>query len=261
MEFVFDLPAIPLALAIVAITCLLALGGLIGFRRYVLPHLRFTETDTNISVAMIPSIMVIYGLVMALISVHVWEANQQVQAITSQEATTLSALYRDASEYPEPTRSEIQDAIRGYMEYVIREAWPLQRKGIVPTGGVQLAYRIQRAITTFEPTTESQKILAAETFSTYNRMVEHRRMRLDSVETHLPVEMWCVILFGAAICFITSYCFAGADSRVHGLLVLLLAVFVGLLIFLTAALDRPFRGDLGISSHPYELVYEQLMRR
>ena len=261
MDFVFDLPAIPVALAIVAIMCLLALGGLIAFRRFALPHLRFAEPDTNISVAMIPSIMVIYGLVMALISVHVWEANQEVQAITSREATSLSALYRDADEYPEPTRSQIQEAIRGYTEYLIREAWPQQRKGIVPTGGVQLAYGIQHAITSFEPTTEGQKILAAETFATYNRMVEHRRMRLDAVETHLPVEMWWVILFGAAICFITSYCFAGADSRVHALLVLLLAVFVGLLVFLDVALDRPFRGDLGISSRPYELVYEQLMKR
>jgi len=97
MDFVFDLPAIPLALALIVIMCGLALGGLICFRRYVLPRLHFVQTDTDISVALVPSIMVIYGLVMALISVHVWEANQDVQSITSREATTLAALYRDAS--------------------------------------------------------------------------------------------------------------------------------------------------------------------
>jgi hypothetical protein len=26
------------------------------------------------------------------------------------------------------------------------------------------------------------------------------------------------------------------------------------------ALDRPFRGDLGLGSGPYQLVYEQLMK-
>jgi len=260
MDFVFDLPAIPLALALIVIMCGLALGGLICFRRYVLPRLHFVQTDTDISVALVPSIMVIYGLVMALISVHVWEANQDVQSITSREATTLAALYRDASEYPEPTRGQIQGAIRSYTEYVIREAWPQQRQGIVPTGGVALVDRLQAAIIGFEPASESQKILAAETFSAYNRMVESRRMRLEAVHTHLPAVMWTVILFGAMICFFTSYCFAGADSRVHALLVLLLAVFVALLVFLTVALDRPFRGDLGISSRPYQLVYDQLMK-
>jgi hypothetical protein len=26
------------------------------------------------------------------------------------------------------------------------------------------------------------------------------------------------------------------------------------------ALDRPFRGDLGISADPYQLIYDQLMK-
>jgi len=43
--------------------------------------------------------------------------------------------------------------------------------------------------------------------------------------------------------------------------VALLATFIGLVIFMTLALDLPFRGDLGIGSQPYQLIYEQLMKR
>jgi hypothetical protein len=35
------------------------------------------------------------------------------------------------------------------------------------------------------------------------------------------------------------------DVRLHGILVLLLAIFIGVIIFMVFALDRPFRGDLG----------------
>jgi hypothetical protein len=50
------------------------------------------------------------------------------------------------------------------------------------------------------------------------------------------------------------------DTRLHRIEVLLLAVFIGLIIFMIAALDRPFRGELGVPADPYQLVYEQLMK-
>jgi len=43
--------------------------------------------------------------------------------------------------------------------------------------------------------------------------------------------------------------------------VTLLAIFMGLVIFMILALDRPFRGDLGLGSEPYQLIYNQLMKR
>jgi hypothetical protein len=49
------------------------------------------------------------------------------------------------------------------------------------------------------------------------------------------------------------------DARLQGILVLLLATFIGLVIFMIFAMDRPFRGDLGLRPDPYQLIYDQLM--
>jgi len=43
-------------------------------------------------------------------------------------------------------------------------------------------------------------------------------------------------------------------------MVLLLATFIGLVMFMTFALDRPFAGDLGLRSDPYQIIYNQLMK-
>ena len=50
-------------------------------------------------------------------------------------------------------------------------------------------------------------------------------------------------------------------TRWETLLVVLLAVFIGLIIFIIFALDRPFRGDLGLQPGAYELIYDQLMKQ
>ena len=71
--------------------------------------------------------------------------------------------------------------------------------------------------------------------------------------------MWAVIIMGAFISLSASFFFKVEDVRLHCIEVLLLAVFIGLVIFMIVALDRPFRGDLGIPADPYKLTYDQLM--
>ena len=254
-----DLPLGVAGFGTVLLLCGFAVGGLALVRRRVLPRLVHGEGDAEFSGAMVHSVMVFYGLALALISVDVWQRYGHAEGIVSNEATALAMLYRDAGGYPEPTRSQLQGEIRGYTEHVIREAWPLQRKGEVPSGGVALMNQLQTALFTFQPSTESQGLLHGEALNAYNRLIEARRLRLDAVETHLPGVMWTVIVLGALISVSTSFFFRVKDPRLHVTLVLFLASFIGLVIFLTMVLDRPFQGHLALSPRPYQLVYDQLM--
>jgi len=99
-----------------------------------------------------------------------------------------------------------------------------------------------------------------ETLRAYNQMIQARRLRLDAVGTRLPPILWGVIVIGAFISLTTSFFFKIEDVRLHGIQVTLLAAFMGLVIFMIFALDRPFRGDLGLPADPYQLIYDQLMK-
>jgi hypothetical protein len=121
--------------------------------------------------------------------------------------------------------------------------------------------QLHATLVAFEPVTESQKVLALETLASYDRMMEARRLRLDSVERKLPGVMWMVIILGAFISLFSAYYFPVLDVRVHRAQICLLATFIALVIFIILALDRPYRGDLGIKATPYEIAYEHLMKR
>ena len=260
LEFIFDLPLLITGPIIVGSLCLFAISGLLLVRRHVLPRLRIHHEDSHFSGAMVHSVMVFYGLAVALIAVNVFETYANVSKIISQEATALAALYRDVSAYPEPIRSPLQKDLRDYVNYVIHEAWPLQQHGQVPSGGVERMNRFQDKLFTVEPTTGGQKLLHAETLRAYNSMVQARRMRLDAVGTGLPGVMWLVILVGAVISLSVSFFLKVEDARLHGIQVTLLATFIGLVIFMILTLDRPFRGDLGVKPEPYQLIYDHLMK-
>ena len=259
-ESLFDIPLRISGPVIIAVLCAFAVAGLLIVRRRVLPRLRVQGADSEFTGAMLQSVMVFYGLAVALIAVTVFQTYSDTQKVVTGEATALNALYRDVTSYPEPIRTELQQGVRDYTRYVIDEAWPLQRQGKVPGGGFELMTRFQVTLTTFEPTTEGQKLLHGETLRAYNTTIQTRRLRLDAVGTGLPKVMWVVIVFGAFISLSSAFFFKVKDARLHILEVLLLAVFIGLVIFMILSLDRPFRGDLGIGADPYQLVFDQLMK-
>lgn len=261
LDFVFDVSLWISGPALIAGLSLLGLGCLLLVRRWILPRLRITTADSEFSGTMVQAVMVFYGLTVALVAVSVWQTYAEVSRVVSLEATEIAVLFRDVSGYPEPVRTHLREELRGYVEYVIHEAWPLQRRGEVPQAGVEWMNRFQAALMAFEPETEGQGILHAEALRAYNQMIEARRLRLDSVRIRLPGVMWLVIVLGAAISLTASFFFQVDDVRLHSILVVLLSMFIALILFFILAMDRPFRGDLGIGPDSYQLIYDQIMMK
>jgi hypothetical protein len=68
----------------------------------------------------------------------------------------------------------------------------------------------------------------------------------------------CGRLLAAAASIALTFLFILPDERAHLLLTVILAGFVGLLIFLIAAMDRPFRGEVSIGPEAFEAVRQQM---
>ena len=191
-ESFFDLPLLVAGPAIVGSLCLYGIVGLSILRRYVLPRLRSQDSNSDFTGAMLQAVMVFYGLAVAVIAVSVWQSYSDAAKVSSQEATAAAALYRDRGGYAEPARSQLQKELRDYVNQIIHQAWPMQQRGQIPTAGVEIMNRFQAMLMSFEPTTEGQKILHAETLSTYNQLIQARRLRLDAVQARLPDVLWFI---------------------------------------------------------------------
>lgn len=258
-DFLFTIPLALSGTLIILSLCLFALVGLNLVRRFILPRLDLHREDGEFTGAMMQSVMMFYGLAVALIAVNVWQTFSDTQKIVAREATEIAVLYRNLEAYPQPARNQMQDTLRDYTRFVIDEAWPLHRQGRLSYGGIAHMNRLQSQFAAFRPADESQKILHGVALHEFNQLLEARRLRLDAVHTQVPGMMWGVVVLGALIGLTTSFFFRVGDVRLHYTLVGLLAAFIGLVMFMILAFDRPFRGDLGLGPDSYLLVYKQLM--
>lgn len=261
IDFIFSLPLWLLAVMLNVWLMGTALLGIWVTRRYVLPRMRLTYDDAYYAAVIVQSAMLLYGLVTALTAVGAWQRYGQVSDIVSSEATAITSLWRDLGGYPQPLRETAETIVRGYTEQIIREAWPQQRRGQIPREGVDWMDRLQAQLFTFEPVTQSQKILHAETLHSFNQLVQKRRQRLDSVQAGLPGVLWFVLLPGAMGCVLLCLFFQVNNAYFQGTLLVGLAGFLAMVLFVIFALDRPFVGDMGITAESYQLVYDHHMRR
>ena len=261
VDFLISLPLWALITFLTAWLSSVALIGLWIARRYVVVRLGLKYDDAYFAAAIVQSVMLLYGLVAALTAVGVWQKYWQVADVVSGEATGIASLWRDLGGYPEPLRGEMRVTLRDYTEQVIRDAWPQQRKGQIPNQGVEWMDRLQGQLFTFEPALESQKILHAETLRTFNQLIQQRRQRLDAVHAGLPSVIWYVLLTGAAGSIVLCLFFYVQSVWLQGVLLVGLAEFLAMVLFIIVALDRPFQGDLGITAESYQLVYDHHMTK
>jgi hypothetical protein len=228
----------------------------------VRPHLlRFLRTgapaDMDVGV-FLEAHGVIYGILLGLIAAGAYNDFDQVSANVNAEAAALGALYRDVSTLPDPIRTTLRTQLEEYTDYVIDEAWPQQRRGVVRPDGTRMLDRFFGTLAGFEPATPTQEILFAEAFGQANEYAELRRLRLQDVDSGIHGIVWFVVFLGAAISIVLVW---GVDMspRAQFLLGGVTALFLGSVICLIAAMDHPFRGDFSVGPDAFESVRSQVM--
>jgi Protein of unknown function (DUF4239) len=258
--WIYDLPNWLLCVLIIAITVGLAIVGLLITRPLVKRIVGGSGKHNDIVSYFLASLGVFYGLALGLIAVATWENYTEVDAVVTTEAAALSSLYRDFDGYPQPLRTSLENILREYTRTVIEKEWPAHKQGIALEDGDLILDRLENEVMNFEPTREREKIVHAEVLHSLDTVLDQRRLRLQAVSTGLPAALWAVVLIGAVLNGLLCYLFWIDNLTLHILAVAILACFIAVLIFLTAAMDNPFRGEFSVNSDVFKTILDKVMQ-
>ena len=115
-----------------------------------------------------------------------------------------------------------------------------------PPEGLTRITAIHKRLSQFEPKTERESILFHEALDQFNLWFQQRSSRLANLDTCLPLILWWILIVGAVINMLILYAIRIEPFHAHLTLTGLVACFIGLMIFLIAAMDHPFQGELSI---------------
>ena len=169
--WIYDLPALwVIVLFEAAFVGVFWLGTLL-LRPFIGPWLREEPRLNDMLAAFLQYFGVIFGLLLGLLAVATYQNRLDVEKSNANEASSLSALYRNVTAYPEPSRTELQNLLQEHTRYLIEDAWPQQRKGIVPVDESHRITALQARLALFEPQTKAQELLHENTLRQFNHLL------------------------------------------------------------------------------------------
>src|SRR5262245_53478131 len=256
--WIYNIPTWPM----VGVICVFFVGitwlGIL-FVRPILRAILGRHSGLNDSVGYLLGAHGVYlGVLLGLLAVAAHQNYSGVEGIIGNEATKLSGLYRDVVTYPEAHRSKLTAILRVYTELVIKEDWPLQKKGLIPTKGTKVINELEKELMKFEPQTVTQQIMHAETIHQLNAFTEARRARLQAVTTGIPALLWAVVIIGAGVAIFLMW-ILDMKLMAHFFLSGVVSFYLATLIALVAAMDNPFRGEVSVEPEAYQMVLDTVM--
>ena len=113
----------------------------------------------------------------------------------------------------------------------------------------------------YEAETLSEQAEYVQVLATFDDFVEARRERIDATTLELPPLFWLVLWVGAAVNAVLIGLIYVQRLRLHLAVAGMLALFIGLVMFVTADMDHPYQGSISVGPGAFERVLQQTIER
>ena len=257
MIWVYQLPNWLLASAIMGGFTVLSLAGLAFTRPWIR---RPRGEDSTIIVGFVSAVGVLYAVLLAMIAVATWNNYTQVDALVSQEANAVHAIFRDVEGYPPAARERLRTLLREYVKLVVHTEWPALQQGILEKRAGLVVDSIFHEILTHRPDTDGEKTVTSEVLERLNTFQILRRNRIQLGVSGVEPVLWLVVLFGGVMNLGLTYLFWMEDYRLQQVLTGGLGLTIGLVIFVIVALDHPLWGEVSVSPAAFDAVADSMDR-
>jgi hypothetical protein len=208
------------------------------------------ETNSALS-PFLTCVALVFGALLGFTVVVAWGQFSAAKEHVSNEASTVTTMYRQTVAMPAPQQTQLRQALRNYTNAVKGPEWASQDEG--GTSSVARAAITQMYITIGHPQSSAGSSPVEQEFlSQLTVLTADRNQRFLDARPRVPTLLWAALLFGAAV--LVGVCgFMRLDSkRGHVILSSAVAVMLGLLMFLVFWLDHPFGTQRGITSQPFQ---------
>jgi hypothetical protein len=220
------------------------------------------ERDPNTVVGLLlNAFSLYYGVLLALLSIAVFENYGKAQDAVGREASSIIALYRTFSGYPEATRTSLSDTLRQYVDEETGPGWASQRSNQASTRGTLLVDQLSRQLLGFRPNRDAgEDLIHQAALRIFEDFIEQRRLRIQAAGTSIPRVIWSVVIVGAGLNVFILWLF-DLKRTTHFLLGGVLMIFVGLVVYMVSVLDRPFHGAHGLQPDDLVQARQQMIPR
>jgi hypothetical protein len=222
---------------------------------------RLARSFKAISVGMLPSLGIIFGLFVAFTAAQVWADNDRANAAITREASALRSVMVFAASFPGEPENRLHNLIRSYVQDTARVEWPLMahQRATLDTTPRTLADALHFVLS-LPAASPGQQTAQREITSLIETALDARRQRIVVSGAEVNLVKWvCLYLQAASV--LLAIAMVHAEDRSASLITLgLFATGIAASVLLIAAHDRPFIGQLAVTPDPLLQIVADVAR-
>ncbi|GAB5899089.1 bestrophin-like domain [Mycolicibacterium mageritense] len=196
----------------------------------------------------------VYGALLGFTVVVGWQQFLSAETNVSNEAATLTTLYRQTVAMPQPEQAQVREQLRIYANALQGPEWGKQEFGGISNHGRAALTQLYRIVGAKKPEAAASPI-DQQFLSQLSVLASDRSARILNAKPRIPTLLWCALIFGGFVLIMITSFMRLANSRAHMILVSAVTVLLALLLFLIFALDHPY-GPNGVTPRPISHAVE-----
>lgn len=256
MDFLYDVPAVVLLLAAIAIAIALSALG----QRYV--HRRFDGRDfidhNEVGGVIIAVAGTLYAVVLGFLTVVVWEHFLDARQLVVQESNADIDAWHIAAGLPKTVEGQVRADMMRYAGIMSTSEWPAMRRGDSDPEAAIVAMDAINVVATFIPLNDAQSNAQVATLQQLTLMHDARQQRI-AVNSHgVSAFEWTILTFGAVCIVCFCWLFGVRSGGVQALMTSAVVVIVVATLVMLFELQFPFRSGVGIDSEAWQSAVQHI---
>jgi hypothetical protein len=194
----------------------------------------------------------VYGALLGFTIVVGWEQFSSAQTNVSNEASTLTTMYRQTVGMPVPEQAQMRELLRKYAKAVEGPEWEKAIRAGTGTENARDALNDMYRVLGAEQSDVASSPISQKFLDQLTTLASDRSERILDAKPRIPGLLWTGLLFGGVVLLGLGGFMRLGSMRAHFGLLSAVAVLLGLLLFIVFWLDHPFGNQLGVTSAPFE---------
>lgn len=240
------------AVVATSVLTVVAIIGLIVVRKTV--KTKLLRHHHGVSEAMLGVVGTLFSVLLGFMVAGAMDRYHDARQVAENEANDLADVFRLSKGLSNPHRVRIRNLCRQYAIVMLEKEWKLMENAEISSEAYDIYINLWEAAESIKPLDDRESNIHQQLLQSMTEMGESRRARVVASQTQPPWALWVVVICGAGIIIGFTYFFATQWAVMHAVMTSLVAVSLGLNIWLLSVYSYPFSGEMGIQPRMFELL-------